>query len=185
MPTMPVKLWNDPDGSKYRAAYYEVFPGVWRHGDWATITERGSVVIHGRSDATLNRNGVRLGSADIYEVVEKLPGVVEALVIGIDLPEGGYWMPLFVALEDGRLLDDDLRTLIAGELRTQASRRHVPDAILQVPAIPHTRTGKKLEVPIKRIVQCAEPDQVVSRDAVDDPALLDHFAKLEIPTTSA
>ncbi len=185
MPTMPVKLWNDPDGSKYRAAYYEVFPGVWRHGDWATITERGSVVIHGRSDATLNRNGVRLGSADIYEVVEKLPGVVEALVIGIDLPEGGYWMPLFVALEDGRLLDDDLRTLIAGELRTQASRRHVPDAILQVPAIPHTRTGKKLEVPIKRIVQGAEPDQVVSRDAVDDPALLDHFAKLEIPTTSA
>jgi acetoacetyl-CoA synthetase len=185
MPTMPVKLWNDPDGSRYRAAYFDVYPGVWRHGDWATITERGSVVIHGRSDATLNRNGVRLGSADIYEVVEKLPEVAEALVVGIDLPDGGYWMALFVALEGDRVLDDDLRALIGHELRVHASRRHVPDAILQVAAIPHTRTGKKLEVPVKRILQGADPEQVVSRDAIDDPALLEQFEKIDVPRTSA
>ncbi|MFI9823235.1 acetoacetate--CoA ligase [Streptomyces sp. NPDC052013] len=175
MPTMPLHLWNDPDGAKYQAAYFDVFPGVWRHGDWATITERGSVIIHGRSDATLNRHGVRLGSADIYEVVEKIPGVHEALVVGIDLPDGGYWMPLFVTLEEGLALDDTFRRLIADRLRSEASKRHVPDAILQVPAIPHTRTGKKLEVPIKRILQGADPDSVVSRDAVDDPAALDAF----------
>jgi len=184
MPTMPVQLWNDPDGSRYRAAYFDVYPGVWRHGDWATITDRGSVVIHGRSDATLNRNGVRLGSADIYEVVEKMPEVAEALVVGIDLPDGGYWMALFVALEGDRVLDDELRALISDELRVHASRRHVPDAILQVAAIPHTRTGKKLEVPVKRILQGADPEQVVSRDAIDDPALLDQFVKIDVPETS-
>ncbi|MFF7394727.1 acetoacetate--CoA ligase [Streptomyces scabiei] len=181
MPTMPLYLWNDPDGAKYHAAYFDVFPGVWRHGDWATITERGSVIIHGRSDATLNRHGVRLGSADIYEVVEKIPGVHEALVVGIDLADGGYWMPLFVTLEEGHTLDDTFRHLIAAHLRAEASKRHVPDAILQVPAIPHTRTGKKLEVPIKRILQGADPDSVVSRDAVDDPAALDAFRQF-VPT---
>ena len=169
MPTMPVYLWNDPDGAKYRAAYFDVYPGVWRHGDWITITGRGSVVIHGRSDATLNRRGVRLGSADIYQVVERLPGVREALVIGADLPDGGYWMPLFVVLDDGRELDDELRAAINGALRRDASPRHVPDEIFAVPAIPHTRTGKKLEVPIKRIMLGAEPDAVLSLSAVDDP----------------
>ena len=111
---MPVYLWNDPDGAKYRAAYFDVYPGVWRHGDWITITDRGSVVIHGRSDATLNRHGVRLGSADIYQVVEQLPGIREALVIGVDQPDGGYWMPLFVVLDDGRELGDGLRETING-----------------------------------------------------------------------
>jgi acetoacetyl-CoA synthetase len=185
MPTMPVRLWNDPDGSRYRAAYFDVFPGVWRHGDWATITERGSVVIHGRSDATLNRNGIRLGSADIYDVVENLPGVVEALVVGIDLPDGGYWMPLFVTLETGHALDEEMRDRIVSQIQEQASRRHVPDQILQVPAIPHTRTGKKLEVPVKRILLGAHPDEVVSRDAVDDPAALDVFATFEVPAVAA
>ncbi|MFI5957344.1 acetoacetate--CoA ligase [Cryptosporangium sp. NPDC051539] len=182
MPTMPVTLWNDPDGSKYHEAYFATFPGVWRHGDWATITDRGSVIIHGRSDATLNRNGVRLGSADIYEIVEKLAGVVESLVVGVELPDGGYWMPLFVALEDGAVLDDELEARISGELRTRASRRHVPDSIIEVPAIPHTRTGKKLEVPIKRILQGAALDTVISRGAVDDPSLLDLFTGLKPPS---
>jgi acetoacetyl-CoA synthetase len=177
MPTMPVYLWNDPDGAKYRAAYFDVYPGVWRHGDWITITDRGSVVIHGRSDATLNRRGVRLGSADIYQVVERLPGVREALVIGVDRPDGGYWMPLFVVL-DGRELDDDLREAINGALRRDASPRHVPDEIFAVPAIPHTRTGKKLEVPIKRIMLGAEPATVLSLSAVDDPGSLDAFVAL-------
>jgi acetoacetyl-CoA synthetase len=178
MPTMPIYLWNDPDGSRYRAAYFDVYPGIWRHGDWITITSRGSVIIHGRSDATLNRRGVRLGSADIYQVVERLPGIREALVIGVDLPDGGYWMPLFVVLEDGQELDEDLRELINGTLRREASPRHVPDDIFAVPAVPHTRTGKKLEVPIKRLMLGAKLTDVLSLGAVDDPGSLDAFVAL-------
>jgi acetoacetyl-CoA synthetase len=136
------------------------------------------VVIHGRSDATLNRRGVRLGSADIYQVVEQLPGIREALVIGVDLPDGGYWMPLFVVLDDGRELDDDLRATINGALRRDASPRHVPDEIFAVPAVPHTRTGKKLEVPIKRIMLGHELGDVLSLGAVDDPGSLDAFIEL-------
>ncbi|HWG13262.1 MAG TPA: acetoacetate--CoA ligase [Streptosporangiaceae bacterium] len=178
MPTMPIYLWNDPDGAKYRAAYFDVYPGVWRHGDWVTITSRGSVVIHGRSDATLNRRGVRLGSADIYQVVERLPGIREALVIGVDQPDGGYWMPLFVVLDEDRELDDGLRQAINGALRQDASPRHVPDEIFAVPAIPHTRTGKKLEVPIKRIMLGAQLEDVLSLGAVDDAGSLDAFVAL-------
>jgi acetoacetyl-CoA synthetase len=178
MPTMPVFLWNDPDGHKYHDAYFDTYPGVWRHGDWITITGRDSVIIHGRSDATLNRKGVRLGSSDIYAIVEAVPGVREALVLGIDLPDGGYWMPLFVVLDEGRELDDALRTGIKGRLRRDASPRHVPDEIIAVPAIPHTRTGKKLEVPVKRILTGADPAAVLSPSAVDDPASLEPFVAL-------
>jgi len=176
MPTMPVRLWNDPDGNRYRETYFDVYPGIWRHGDWVTLTEHGGIVFHGRSDATLNRHGVRLGSADIYGIVEALPGVRESLVIGVDQPDGTYWMPLFVVL-DGEL-DDRTRAVITDRLRRDASPRHVPDEIIAVEAIPHTRTGKKLEVPIKRIFLGADPACVVSRDAVDDPAALDHFIAL-------
>jgi acetoacetyl-CoA synthetase len=178
MPSMPVGFWGDADGARYREAYFDVYPGVWRHGDWITITGRGSVVIHGRSDATLNRRGVRLGSADIYQVVEQLPGIREALVIGVDQPGGGYWMPLFVVLDDDRELDDGLRETINGALRRDASPRHVPDEIFAVPAIPHTRTGKKLEVPIKRIMLGHELADVLSLGAVDDPGSLDAFIAL-------
>jgi acetoacetyl-CoA synthetase len=178
MPTMPVTLWNDPDGSRYRATYFDVYPGIWRHGDWITITGRGSVLIHGRSDATLNRNGVRLGSADIYQVVEQLPGIREALVVGIDQPDGGYWMPLFVVLEEGRTLDGELRTLITTSIRRDASPRHVPDEIFEVAAIPHTRTGKKLEVPIKRILLGAKLEDVLSLGAVDDAGSLEAFVTI-------
>jgi acetoacetyl-CoA synthetase len=178
MPTMPVSLWNDPDGSRYRNTYFGHFPGVWRHGDWVTLTDRGSLVIHGRSDATLNRKGVRLGSADIYDVVEKVPGVSESLVVGMDLPDADYWMPLFVVLDEGVALDDALTTTIRVRLREQASPRHVPDAIFAVPAIPHTRTGKKLEVPVKRILGGARVEDVLSLGAVDDPAALDAFVEL-------
>ncbi|WP_372498711.1 acetoacetate--CoA ligase [Yinghuangia soli] len=173
MPTMPLYFWNDPDGTKYHEAYFDTYDGIWRHGDWVTVTERGSIVIHGRSDATLNRHGVRLGSADIYDVVERVPGVLDSLVVGIDRPDGAYWMPLFVVV-DGEL-DDGLRAAIAERLRREASPRHVPDAIVAVPGIPRTRTGKKIEVPVKRILLGAEPGRVVSRDAVDDPVLLDAF----------
>jgi acetoacetyl-CoA synthetase len=176
MPTMPVRLWNDPDGERYQETYFAVYPGIWRHGDWVTIAEHGGIVFHGRSDATLNRHGVRLGSADIYGIVEALPGVRESLVIGVDQPDGTYWMPLFVVV-DGEL-DDATRAVITDRLRRDASPRHVPDEIIAVAAIPHTRTGKKLEVPIKRIFLGADPAYVVSRDAVDDPAALDAFITL-------
>jgi acetoacetyl-CoA synthetase len=178
MPSMPVAFWNDPDGSRYRAAYFEMFPGVWRHGDWITITEHGSVVVHGRSDSTLNRHGIRMGSADIYQAVERLPEVAEALVIGAEQPDGGYWMPLFVVLANGAELTDELRERIKNTIRSEVSPRHVPDEIIAAPGVPHTRTGKKLEVPIKKLLQGGDAAKVVERSAVDDPALLDWYAKL-------
>ena len=179
MPSMPVSFWNDPDGSRYRSAYFEMFPGVWRHGDWITITDHGSIVVHGRSDSTLNRHGIRMGSADIYQAVERLPEIAEALVIGAEQPDGGYWMPLFVVLADDAELTDELRDRIKRTIRDEVSPRHVPDEIIVAPGIPHTRTGKKLEVPIKKLFQGADPARVVEKSAVDDPALLDWYADLK------
>lgn len=177
LPSMPVRFWDDPDGERYRRAYFDKYPGVWCHGDWITLTDRGSVVVHGRSDSTLNRNGVRMGSADIYEVVEAMPEVTEALVIGAEEADGSYWMPLFVVLADGVTLDDQLVVKIRDSIRAEASPRHVPDAIIAVPAIPHTRTGKKLEIPVKRILQGAAPHTVVDAQSVDDASLLDFYAR--------
>ncbi|WP_418888586.1 acetoacetate--CoA ligase [Mycolicibacterium neoaurum] len=176
LPSMPVSFWNDPDGSRYRDAYFEMFPGVWRHGDWITITDRGSVIVHGRSDSTLNRHGIRMGSADIYQSVERLPEIAEALVIGAEQPDGGYWMPLFVVPADGVTLTDELVDKIKQTIRTEVSPRHVPDEVILAPGIPHTRTGKKLEVPIKKLFQGADAAKVVERSAVDDPDLLDWYA---------
>ncbi|WP_282701241.1 acetoacetate--CoA ligase [Streptomyces sp. CC219B] len=178
MPSMPLCFWNDPEGTRYRGAYFSAYPGVWRHGDWITVTGHGSVIIHGRSDSTLNRHGVRLGSGDIHDIVERLPEIAEALVIGAEEPDGGYWMPLFVVPAAGVELDDALRDRIRDAIRTGASPRHVPDEILEVPGIPHTRTGKKLEVPIKRLLQGAAVEQVVNPGTVDDPDLIDHYARL-------
>jgi acetoacetyl-CoA synthetase len=168
MPSMPLYFWNDPDGARYRDAYFSTFAGVWRHGDWMEVTERGSVIVSGRSDSTLNRNGVRLGSADIYAVADKIPELTESLVIGAELGDGAYWLALFVVLADGAELSAELRQSIKTAIAAQASPRHVPDDIIAVTAIPHTRTGKKLEVPVKRIIQGQPPDAVVARDAVDD-----------------
>ena len=179
LPSMPIIFWDDPDGSRYRAAYFDhpwadgPAPGVWRHGDWVTLTERGSVIIHGRSDATLNRHGIRMGSADIYEVVEAMDAVAEALVVGVDRPGGAYWMPLFVTLAEGRVLDDDLVAAIKAEIRTRLSPRHVPDEVIAAPGIPHTRTGKKLEVPITAIL--SGRDTSLDLRAVDHPDLIDWF----------
>jgi acetoacetyl-CoA synthetase len=176
MPSMPVGLWNDPDGSRYRSSYFETYDGVWRQGDWITVTRRGSVTVSGRSDATLNRGGVRLGSAEIYGVVESLPEIIDSLVVGVELPDGGYAMPLFVVPAAGVELDDDLRDRIRTALRGQLSPRHVPDEIVVAPAVPRTLTGKKLEVPVKRLLQGAPVDRVVSADAVDRPDVLSWFA---------
>jgi acetoacetyl-CoA synthetase len=178
MPSMPVRLWDDPDGSRYATAYFSAYPGAWRQGDWITITSRGSVVIHGRSDSTLNRKGVRMGSADIYAAVDSLPGIVESLVIGAEQPDGAYWMPLFVVLAEGVTLDDELIELIRTRIREHASARHVPDEIIEVPGIPHTRTGKKLEVPVKRLLQGDPVDKVADPDTIDDASLLAVFASL-------
>ena len=173
MPSMPLYFWNDADGSRYRDAYFDTYPGIWRHGDWITRTDRGSVVVHGRSDSTLNRNGIRMGSADIYQAVESVDEVTEALVLGIELPDGGYWMPLFVVAPGG--MTDELRQRIESVVRTQASPRHVPDDVMTAPAIPHTRTGKKLEVPLKRLFQGATAAGTLDASAVDDPAALAWF----------
>ncbi|RHW25241.1 acetoacetate--CoA ligase [Nocardioides immobilis] len=178
MPSMPVMFWNDPDGARYHDAYFDMFPGVWRHGDWITLTDHGSVVIHGRSDATLNRKGVRMGSGDIYEPVEALPEVREALVIGIERPNGDYWMPLFVVLADGVDLDDALKTRINDAIRAHASPRHVPDVIIAAPGVPHTRTGKKLEVPVKKVLLGQDLSGALDPGSVDAPELLDWYAEV-------
>jgi acetoacetyl-CoA synthetase len=179
MPSMPIGFWNDPDGDRYRSAYFEMFPGVWRHGDWITITDHGSIIVHGRSDSTLNRHGIRMGSADIYQAVERLPEVAEALVIGCEQEDGGYWMPLFIVPAEGVALTDDLRERIKKTIRDEVSPRHVPDEIIEAPGVPHTRTGKKLEVPIKKLFAGADAAKVVERSAVDDPELLDWYANLK------
>jgi acetoacetyl-CoA synthetase len=175
MPSMPVGFWNDPDGSRYHAAYFEDFPGAWRHGDWITFTDRGSCVISGRSDATLNRGGVRVGTAEFYAVVEGIPEVADSLVVHLD---DGDRLLLFVALRDGGELTDALRDRIARELRSALSPRHVPDEVLAVPAVPRTLSGKKLEVPVKRILTGTPADEAASRGSLADPASLDPFVEL-------
>jgi acetoacetyl-CoA synthetase len=175
MPSMPVGFWNDPDGSRYRAAYFEEFPGVWRHGDWITITERGSCIISGRSDATLNRGGVRIGTAEFYAVVEGLPEVADSVVIHLEEPDE---LLLFVALREEIELTDALRASIKAELREALSPRHVPDRILAVPSIPRTLSGKKLEVPIKRILTGTPAEVAASRGSLANPESLDPFIAL-------
>jgi acetoacetyl-CoA synthetase len=176
MPSMPVGFWGDEDGSRYREAYFDTYPGVWRHGDWVRFLPSGSCVIAGRSDATLNRGGVRLGTAEFYAVVEELPEVLDSLVVHLEDPAGGNGeLLLYVQLADGHVLDDALRSRIGRTLRSALSPRHVPDVIEQVPAIPRTRTGKKLELPVKKILLGTPAEQVASRDALADPDALDAF----------
>ena len=176
MPSMPVGLWNDRDGSRYRDAYFSRYPGVWRQGDWIKFTERGSCVITGRSDATLNRGGVRLGTGEFYAVVEELPEVLDSLVVHLEDDGGGSGeLLLFVVPAAGTSLDDVLRARICGALRTELSPRHVPDAIVAVPAIPRTLTAKKLELPVKQILVGTPPEEVASRDALAQPDALDAF----------
>ena len=174
MPSMPVAFWGDDDGSRYREAYFADFPGAWRHGDWITFTERGSCVISGRSDATLNRGGVRIGTAEFYAVVESLPEVADSLVVHL---EASDHLVLFLALRDGAVLTDELRARITRELRASLSPRHVPDEMVAVPSIPRTLSGKKLEVPVKRILTGTPPDVAASRGSLADPASLDAFVR--------
>jgi acetoacetyl-CoA synthetase len=186
MPSMPVRLWNDPDRERYRASYFDLYPGVWRQGDWIMFTEHGSCVITGRSDATLNRGGVRLGTSELYAVVEDIDEVVDSLVVHLEDAEGGAGeLVLFVVLADGGELADELRRRIAGALRDELSPRHVPDAIVGVPAVPRTFTGKKLEAPVKRILRGARPEEVASRDALVDPTAIDAFVAYAATSSTA
>ncbi|MGB7589549.1 MAG: acetoacetate--CoA ligase [Solirubrobacterales bacterium] len=178
MPSMPVFFWGDPDGSHYRASYFEHYPGVWRHGDWIEITSRGTAVIYGRSDSTINRSGIRMGTSEIYRAVLDVDDVVDALVVDVPRPGTEGWMPLFVVLREGAELDNTLRKEIAQRIRRQCSPRHVPDEVFQIAEVPRTLSGKALEVPVKRILTGTPAGQVASRDSLANPAALDYFVQL-------
>ncbi|HWC27754.1 MAG TPA: acetoacetate--CoA ligase, partial [Solirubrobacteraceae bacterium] len=171
MPSMPLCFWNDPGGVRLREAYFEMYPGIWRHGDWIEITPRGTAIIYGRSDSTINRGGVRMGTSEIYRAVLALDEIVDALVVDVD-----GWMALFVVVRDGASLDDELRARIARRVREDCSPRHVPDDVYAVPEVPRTLSGKALEVPVKRILSGVAPERAASRESLANPAALDWFA---------
>jgi len=177
MPSMPLYFWNDPGDERYRQTYFEDFPGVWRHGDFFRINARGGCFVLGRSDATLNRYGVRIGTAEVYRSLAGLRGLEDSLIVNLDLPGGNFFMPLFVKLADGVVLDATLERAIRDRLRTEYSPRHVPDRIIQVGAIPATLTGKKLEVPVRRILSGVPVEKAANRDAMANPAALDFFVE--------
>jgi acetoacetyl-CoA synthetase len=178
MPSMPVFFWGDPDGSRYRASYFEHYPGIWRHGDWIEITSRGTAVIYGRSDSTINRSGIRMGTSEIYRAVLGLDEIVDALVVDVPRPGTEGWMPLFVVLREGAELDDELRKEIVRRIRTSCSPRHVPDEVFTIVEVPRTLSGKALEVPVKRILMGTPPEQAASRDSLANPSALDYFVEL-------
>jgi acetoacetyl-CoA synthetase len=178
MPSMPVFFWGDDERqSRYRASYFEHYPGVWRHGDWIQITSRGTAVIYGRSDSTINRQGVRMGTSEIYRAVQGIPEITDALVVDIPKPGTEGWMPLFVVLDDGETLDDELTGKIKRRIRELCSPRHVPDAVYEIAEVPRTLSGKVLEVPVKRILTGTPPEQAASRDSLANPAALDWFTE--------
>jgi acetoacetyl-CoA synthetase len=175
MPSMPVYFWNDPGNKKYAGSYFEHFPGVWRHGDWLQISARNTVVILGRSDATLNRQGVRIGTAEIYRALDQIREIRDSLIVNLEKPDGSDWMPLFVVLQPDCALDDALRQQIKKTLRDTYSPRHVPDEIIPVPDIPYTISGKKMETPVKRILLGQAPEKVFTRDSMKNPESMDFF----------
>jgi acetoacetyl-CoA synthetase len=176
MPSMPIFLWGDEDGSRLRESYFEMYPGVWRHGDWIEITERGTAIISGRSDSTINRGGIRMGTSEVYRAVLALDEIVDALVV--DVPREGTdgWMPLFVVLREGAELDEDLTKRIAKRIREDCSPRHVPNEVHAIDEVPRTLSGKVLEVPVKKILMGQAPEKAASRDSLANPAALDWFA---------
>jgi acetoacetyl-CoA synthetase len=175
MPSMPLYLWGDADGARYRDSYFDMYPGVWRHGDWIKITSRGTAIIYGRSDATINRQGIRMGTADLYRAVEALPEVVDSLVVDLEFLGRESWMGLFVVLRDSLELDAALTARIKKAVREALSPRHVPNEVLQVPAVPRTLSGKKMELPVKKLLLGADPAQVLNRDAMANGQCVDWF----------
>ena len=198
MPSMPIFFWGDTGGERLRESYFSMYPGIWRHGDWIEITERGTAIIYGRSDSTINRGGVRMGTSEIYRAVLDLPDVLDALVVDLPpeaSPRSAFglakaeaalrhpantdgWMPLFVVLKEGVSLDDDLAAEIRRRIRDDCSPRHVPNEIRQIQAVPRTLSGKVLEVPVKRILTGTPADQAASRESLANPEALDYFVAL-------
>lgn len=185
IPSMPLYLWNDPDGSRLHDSYFDVYPGVWRHGDWLRITTRGGVIIYGRSDATINRHGVRMGTSELYSVVEAIPEVMDSLVVDLEFLGRDSWMPLFVVLRAGAALDTALVGRITAAIREALSARHVPNDVIVVPEIPRTLTGKKLEVPVKKLLLGQPAENVANRDTMANPASLDWFIDFARRRTAA
>ena len=178
MPSMPLYLWNDPENKRYAESYFDTYPGVWRHGDWIQITPRGTAIIYGRSDSTLKRMGVRMGSSEIYSAVEEFPEIVDSLIVGFESADGVYHMPLFVVVKEGVELHEKLKTEINNKIRNNVSPRHVPDEIYAVTAIPRTLNDKKLEVPVKRILMGVPLKDAVNVDSMRNPASLQYFVDL-------
>jgi acetoacetyl-CoA synthetase len=177
MPSMPVFFWNDPGMKRYRSSYFEQYPGVWRHGDWIEITLRGTIIIYGRSDATLNRDGVRIGTSEVYSGVESLDEISDSLVVCIEKAGGSYFMPLFVVMKPGHDLDEEMKNRIRFVLRSRYSPRHVPDEIYAVAEIPYTISGKKMETPVKKILMGMDPDMAASRDTMRNPGCLETYSR--------
>jgi acetoacetyl-CoA synthetase len=178
MPSMPLFFWGDEDGSRLEESYFSMYPGVWRHGDWIEITERGTAIIYGRSDSTINRGGIRMGTSEIYSAVLGVDHVVDALVVDVPRDGGDSWMPLFVVLREGDSLTDELAAEIKKRIREDCSPRHTPSEIRQIAEVPRTLSGKVLEVPVKRILMGEAPDRAASRDSLQNPRSLDYFAEL-------
>ena len=177
MPSMPLRFWGDADGEKLRESYFDMYPGVWRHGDWIRITPRGTAVIYGRSDATINRHGIRMGTAELYRAVEVQPEVLDSLVVDLEYLGQPSWMPLFVVLREGLVLDEALRQRLRRAIREALSPRHVPDQIEQVAAVPRTLSGKKMELPVKKLLQGAAADKVMNRDAMANANCVDWYVE--------
>ena len=177
LPSMPLYFWNDLQGKRYRESYFDVYPGVWRHGDWVKITPNGSAVIYGRSDSTINRKGIRMGSSEIYRVVEAISEILDSLVVGIERSGGNYYMPLFVVLKPDVELDDALKAKIRNKIRISLSPHHVPDDIIAIAEIPRTLNGKKLEVPIKKLFLGVPLEHAISMDSMSNPQAMQYFVE--------
>jgi acetoacetyl-CoA synthetase len=176
MPSMPLRFWNDPGDARYRESYFDMYPGIWRHGDWIRITPRGGAIIYGRSDATINRHGIRMGTAELYRAVEALPEVVDSIVVDLEFLGRESYMPLFVVLREGIALDEALTKRIRENIRNALSARHVPNEVVQVGAIPRTLSGKKMELPLKKLLMGTPPEQVFKLDAMANAASVEWFA---------
>jgi len=178
MPSMPIRFWGDEDGARYHESYFEMFPGTWRHGDWIEVTRRGTAIIYGRSDSTINRGGIRMGTSEIYRAVLGIDTIVDALVVDVPRPGTDGWMPLFVVLREGAELDEELPREIARRVRERCSPRHVPDEVFEIDEVPRTLSGKVLEVPVKRILMGTPVEKAASRDSLANPAALDYFVEM-------
>jgi acetoacetyl-CoA synthetase len=174
---MPLRFWNDPDNRRYLDSYFDVYPGVWRHGDWIRITPRGGAIIYGRSDATINRHGIRMGTSELYRAVEEIPQILDSLVVDLEYLGRESYMPLFVVLREGEALTPGLEATVRQRIKAALSARHVPDEIFQVKEIPRTLSGKKMELPLKKLLLGHPVDRIANRDAMANPSSLDWFVE--------